>query len=212
MEKCCTACNQSKPIGEFYLSRGKPCSPCKSCAVKKAAHSAWARPEARKANLAKWRATADRSKELLRTAQRATEIRAAFPALVREADRLYYAENAAHFAAAKSQWREENPDRVKSIRKKHASTEKARTGMRVRQHERRAMERKAKPSWYDSGEVRQFFEVARVLSRSGVKFSVDHVVPLKGRSVCGLHVQDNLRVIPLWQNIAKNNRLEDAHG
>ena len=48
MEKCCTACNQSKPLSQFYLSRGKPCSPCKSCAVRKAAECAKANPEARR--------------------------------------------------------------------------------------------------------------------------------------------------------------------
>ena len=80
--------------------------------------------------------------------------------------------------------------------------------MRVRQHERRARELQATPPWYDAEEVRQVFEVARVLSRSGVKFSVDHIVPLKGRAVCGLHVQGNLQVMPLLQNIAKHNKME----
>jgi hypothetical protein len=44
-------------------------------------------------------------------------------------------------------------------------------------------------------------------------FSVDHIVPLKGRSACGLHVQDNLQVMPLLQNIRKHNKFEEAeHG
>jgi hypothetical protein len=64
----------------------------------------------------------------------------------------------------------------------------------------------ATPTWADRDEMRQWYHVAQVLSRGGVQFHVDHIVPLRGETVCGLHVPANLTVLPWHLNASKGHR------
>lgn len=73
---------------------------------------------------------------------------------------------------------------------------------------RRAAEFQRTPTWANDKDIAMFYEVADVLSRSGVKFHVDHIVPLRGKSVSGLHVETNLQVMPWHLNLSKGNRYE----
>lgn len=58
------------------------------------------------------------------------------------------------------------------------------------------------------------FKEAYALSKlrkeaTGVPFEVDHIVPLKGKNVCGFHSWNNIQVIPKSQNRSKGNRMEN---
>ena len=70
---------------------------------------------------------------------------------------------------------------------------------------RRARLLKATPSWANLGAVRQMYRNA---ARLGL--TVDHIIPLKGKNVCGLHVENNLQLLPWSENRTKGNSLE--HG
>lgn len=78
---------------------------------------------------------------------------------------------------------------------------------------RRRRFRQATPKWLSDEqkmEIRLKYRLAIELSRrTGVRHAVDHVVPLQGDNVCGLHVPWNLEVITQDENLKKSNKLVD---
>jgi hypothetical protein len=73
--------------------------------------------------------------------------------------------------------------------------------------------RQATPAWADPQKVRDFYREAKRLTKlTGHRHSVDHIIPLKGETVCGLHVHTNLEVKLHAENMSKGNRFEEQLG
>ena len=79
---------------------------------------------------------------------------------------------------------------------------------------RRRRFRDATPKWLTADqkmEIRLKYRLAIELSRhTGERYVVDHVVPLQGETVCGLHVPWNLQVITQTENLKKFNKVVDT--
>lgn len=74
---------------------------------------------------------------------------------------------------------------------------------------RKAAKLRATPSWADQNAIFGIYQkCAEVTAQTGVRHEVDHIIPLQGKTVSGLHVETNLRVIPMVENRRKSNRLE----
>jgi len=72
---------------------------------------------------------------------------------------------------------------------------------------RRAAKLSAYPIWANKFFIEQAYDLARKRTEvMGVRYVVDHIVPLQSKFVCGLHVEHNLRVIPEAANATKGNR------
>lgn len=63
------------------------------------------------------------------------------------------------------------------------------------------------PKWVDLDKIRAIrAECRRISKETGIKHHVDHIIPLKGRLVSGLHVAENMQIIPASENFRKLNR------
>ena len=78
---------------------------------------------------------------------------------------------------------------------------------------RRRKHRDATPPWLtrtQKSAIRQVYQIAITMTQTtGEQYVVDHIVPLRGADVCGLHVPWNLRVITQEENLVKSNKLVD---
>ena len=68
------------------------------------------------------------------------------------------------------------------------------------------------PAWlteFDLLKIKCLYQLAAMRTKeSDCDWNVDHIIPLKGKRVSGLHVPDNLRVIPARENKRKLNKYE----
>lgn len=117
------------------------------------------------------------------------------PETVRERDRKAYAKSILKQREKDKLWRQNNLD------KDAAKTAK-----------RRAIKLKATPKWLNKSHLRDiysFYKQAKKMEQEfHQKYHVDHIVPLRGKTVCGLHVPWNLQILPEKANLEKSNKYE----
>jgi len=67
---------------------------------------------------------------------------------------------------------------------------------------REIAEIRQRPKWADMNKIREIY----VNRPEG--YHVDHIVPLRGKYVCGFHVENNLQYLPAKENMRKHNTYE----
>lgn len=165
------------------------------------------------------KAWADRNREYVRA--KSIAYNKANPEKMRAASAKYAKAHPEKVRARKNAWNRANPEkaRARTLAWKAANRERAlEAGARWRannfakrrqyQIERQAYSARAIPRWANQFFIDEIYDLARLRSKvTGQQWHVDHIVPLRSPKVCGLHVHDNLRVIPAVVNRVKGNRV-----
>lgn len=128
---------------------------------------------------------------------------------IQKSKREYYRRSRIQILNAVTKYRQANPDKVRSSKRSSVSKKLYKyNNIRSRY---RAAKLRAIPKWITQDQLRQIEYVYRLASISteltGILHHVDHIIPLQGINVSGLHVPWNLQVLTSVDNIRKGNKL-----
>lgn len=189
---------------------------CRACCAKKAA-------EYRAKNLDRVKASAKATREKYKAEYNAKskEWRDANRDKCLERAKAWSQANPERRAAIRKKWRDTNIEKAREIERasqlkhrnsvlarKKAYYEANRAKYTAYSQKRRAALLKATPGWADFEKIEAIFqECAEITELLGFPHHVDHVIPLISPIVCGLHVENNLRIIDHVSNRKKGNKL-----
>lgn len=133
------------------------------------------------------------------------------PQLQKQASRRWMDNNKEHVSDVRKAWREQNKDRHDAQIRRWQAENKHRVQANTRN--RQATKLKATPPWCDIEAIHAIYAEARRLELTdGIKRNVDHVIPLRNKMVCGLHVPSNMQILTEFENKSKNNRFTTDWG
>lgn len=176
--KSCTHCNQVKPFEAFYASSTHKSGYTSWCKVCESERNKAKNQANRDARLAKAKQWRDANKD-----KQASLVKA------------WREQNAERVSSMYRDWAGRNQDKVNAKWMKRAAGKKSRT-----------------PPWLTSDDlwmIEQAYDIAALRTKMlGIEHHVDHIIPLQGKSVSGLHVPWNLQVITARENRMKSNQLK----
>jgi hypothetical protein len=180
VEKQCACCKVVKPTeNNFAWLKTRFCSWCRDC--KKIKKKEW--------DLKNQDRVKENAKEFYKT---------------------YYPKNKEKIFQRTIEWQRNNKEKYAIKSKRWYENNKHKSFAHSAKY--RAAKRNACPSWLDETmklEIEAIYSKANKISiETGVAHEVDHIVPLCGETVCGLHVPWNLQVLSQFDNRSKRNNLE----
>lgn len=139
---------------------------------------------------------------------------------VKESTIRWRKENAVEYAAMKKAWRAANKEKViaqrsanhfanrdRELARNSAWKKDNKPKVQASIAKRTASKLSATPTWADTELIEAFYRRSDAESAlTGIQHHVDHIVPLQGKTVCGLHNEFNLQVLPGSVNQSKSNR------
>jgi len=193
LSKTCSKCGVTKPLTEFYKNAKYSLGVighCKSCFLVESSE----RKRKNRAN------PEFKAKELAYKKE--------YRKRTVEQRKQYMSEWRSKNVDKQVAYREANKERSRAYNTEYDQRTKAEKLARTRKRQTAQLRRT--PSWLTDGhyfEMECIYKYCGALRAIGLMYEVDHIVPLQGKTVSGLHVPWNLQVIPALDNWAKNNRL-----
>jgi hypothetical protein len=197
--KICSKCKEEKLLCNFSKnidSKDRHRPDCKNCVRKRN-------------DLNKEKIAAKRASYYQANKNKIAESDALYYQANKEQIAEYYKSNKERISLKKAEYQKANKDKIALRMSKYQKDNKDK--INAHSAKRRAAKLKATPCWLtesDFEQIKQFYTLALTLEiATGEKYHVDHIIPLQGKNVCGLHVPWNLQVLPAIENKSKSNKL-----
>jgi len=124
----------------------------------------------------------------------------------------YYLDNKETINKKTSEYRKNNSEKIKEYNKKWRQKNKGM--LNAKNQKRRLVKKHRTPLWLtatDFERIENEYKLATILTAlTGQNWEVDHIIPLQGKFVSGLHVPSNLRAIPAFDNRRKHNQYDQV--
>jgi hypothetical protein len=122
----------------------------------------------------------------------------------------YYNKNRDMLLARQADWREKNRDLSRQAAKNWQKNNKPK--VLASMSKRRSAKINRTPSWLTAEQLLRieslYAESIKRRQETGLDWHVDHIIPLQGKLVSGLHVPENMQIILAQDNVRKGNRYQ----
>ena len=148
--------------------------------------------------LSKMKAYRDSNQEIIRERKKKYSKTERAKKLSRKSSKIYRSNNKDLINAKAKVYYYNNLEKTYLTKKKTRQKRRALDLAYVRM--RQANKIKATPKWANLEKIKEIY----LNCPSG--YHVDHIVPLKNKNVCGLHVENNLEIVTAEYNLKKSNK------